>query len=324
MSELLDRLRSAIGSVYLGNPGAIDRLLTCLLARGHALVEDVPGVGKTLLASAVARAIDCSFSRVQLTPDLLPSDILGVSIFRREPAGNGAGGGGTASGGVFEFKPGPVFASIVLADEINRATPRTQTALLEAMNESSVTVDGVTHKLPRPFMLIATQNPTDFEGTYLLPENQLDRFLMRITLGYPTPAAEAEVLRLRPAQSALPAVKPVLHASDVLALQERADQVRLDQSLIEYVIAIATATREHEALQLGLSPRGSLALATAARATAVLDGRDYCIPEDIIDNVAGVCAHRIIPRLSHGSPGSLTRTSEKILAELVERVPSPA
>lgn len=310
MSELLSRLRAAIGSVYLGNPGAIDRLLACLLARGHALVEDVPGVGKTLLASALARAIDCPFSRLQLTPDLLPSDILGVSIFRRET-------------GEFEFKPGPVFASIVLADEINRATPRTQTALLEAMNESSVTVDGHTHKLPAPFMLIATQNPSGFEGTYVLPENQLDRFLMRITLGYPSAAAEARVLTTRPAQRALSAVRPVLHAEDVLRLQEQCDAVEFDDSLVEYIIAIATATRQEADLQLGLSPRGSLALAMAARATALLDGRGFCTPEDVVDNVASVCAHRVIPRLSVSSAGP-TRSAEEILARLLRRVPSPA
>jgi len=310
MSELLSRLRTAIGSVYLGNPGAIDRLLACLLARGHALVEDVPGVGKTLLASALARAIDCPFSRIQLTPDLLPSDILGVSIFRRETSD-------------FEFRPGPVFASIVLADEINRATPRTQTALLEAMNESSVTVDGHTHQLPAPFMLIATQNPSGFEGTYLLPENQLDRFLMRITLGYPSAEAEARVLTTRPAQRALPAVKPVLHAEDVLRLQEQCDAVKLDESLVEYIIAIATATRQEADLHLGLSPRGSLALATAARATALLDGRDYCTPEDVVDNVVAVCAHRVIPRLSGVAAGQ-SRSADQILSRLLQRIPSPA
>jgi MoxR-like ATPase len=309
MSAPLQRLRAAVTSVYLGKTHAVDQLLVCLLARGHCLIEDVPGVGKTLLASALARGIDCPFSRVQLTPDLLPSDILGVSIYRRETER-------------FDFRPGPIFASIVLADEINRATPRTQTALLEAMNDSAVTIDGHTHKLGEPFMLVATQNPLGFEGTFPLPENQLDRFLMRIALGYPSAEDEARVLTLRPAASALPSLQPVMHAADVVQLQARVDQTKLDPSLVQYIIALASATRRHEGLELGLSPRGSLALAQAARATAVLAERDYVIPEDILTNIGPVCAHRVIAR--GASPSAQAESARRVLEEITDSLPSPA
>ncbi|MBY0397324.1 MAG: AAA family ATPase [Thermoleophilia bacterium] len=290
---LAARLREAIGAVYLGNPQAIDRLVGCLLARGHCLIEDVPGVGKTLLANALARAVDCSFSRIQLTPDMLPADILGAGIYRRETGG-------------FEFRPGPIFANIVLADEVNRATPRTQAALLEAMNEAAVTVDSATHRLGPPFMLVATQNPTTFEGTFTLPENQLDRFLMRITL--------------RPSASGLAAITPILTAKQVVELQAATDAVRLDETLIDYIIAIAAATRTHEALTLGLSPRGGLSLAQAARATALLSGRDYVIPDDITDNLAVVVAHRVIAR---PDAAQSPREVERLVESIAQAVPSP-
>jgi MoxR-like ATPase len=203
----VQQLRDTIGTAYLGNRQAVDRLVTCLLARGHALIEDVPGVGKTTLASALARSLQCSFGRVQCTPDLLPSDVTGASVFLRDR-------------GQFEFRPGPVFANIVLADEINRATPRTQSALLEAMGEGSVTVEGITHRLPQPFMVVATQNPYEFEGTYTLPENQLDRFLMRVTLGYPSPDDESRVILQQPGRTALPTIEPVMDAAGVLAMQD--------------------------------------------------------------------------------------------------------
>lgn len=307
--EGVQSLRANICSVFLGHAEAVDRLIACLLARGHCLIEDVPGVGKTVLASALARSIDCAFGRISLTPDLLPADILGVSVYRREVER-------------FEFKRGPIFASIVLADEINRATPRTQTAMLEAMSEGAVTVDGITHALPAPFMIVATQNPTDFQGTYALPENQLDRFLVRISLGYPSAADESRVLQLRPASKALGTLKPVITAQTVVELQQKVDDVRTDKALLDYIIAIATATRRHEGLQLGLSPRGSLALAQAARAWAVMRGRDYIIPEDITENVASVCAHRVIPRGSLGGGGP--DQASRILAEVLTKVPSPA
>lgn len=307
--EGVQSLRANICSVFLGHAEAVDRLIACLLARGHCLIEDVPGVGKTVLASALARSIDCAFGRISLTPDLLPADILGVSVYRREVER-------------FEFKRGPIFASIVLADEINRATPRTQTAMLEAMSEGAVTVDGITHALPAPFMIVATQNPTDFQGTYALPENQLDRFLVRISLGYPSAADESRVLQLRPASKALGTLKPVITAQTVVELQQKVDDVRTDKALLDYIIAIATATRRHEGLQLGLSPRGSLALAQAARAWAVMRGRDYIIPEDITENVVSVCAHRVIPRGSLGGGGP--DQASRILSEVLTKVPSPA
>ncbi|MFT3685348.1 MAG: MoxR family ATPase [Phycisphaerales bacterium] len=312
MNQQLGALRDSIASVFLGNSAAIDRLVVCLLARGHCLIEDVPGVGKTVLATALARSIDASFSRLQLTPDLLPTDILGVSIYRRDNAG----------GGGFEFTRGPIFANIVLADEINRATPRTQTALLEVMSDAAVTVDGVTHPLAQPFMLVATQNPSDFEGTFLLPENQLDRFLMRVTLGYPSAADEARILQQRPSNGVLHALKPAITREQVVALQAVTDAVRFEESLRNYVVALAQASRAHPDLQLGLSPRGSLALAQAARATAVLAGRDYVVPEDITGNLLAVGAHRVIPRTTVG--GSAIAAAERTLSEVLGTVKSPA
>ena len=335
MLETIQRLRTNISSVFLGNTHAIDQIICSLLARGHVLIEDVPGVGKTVLATALAKSIDCSFSRIQLTPDLLPSDILGVTIFTREPSHNGTSAGQTAapsSTGRFEFKKGPIFANIVLADEINRTPPRTQTALLEAMAEGTVSIDGRPYPLDRPFIIIATQNPYDFEGTYSLPENQLDRFFMRIGLGYPSAAEESRVLAQRPADHALQSLRPVMTAADVRTLQEKVDAVRLDKALIDYIVAIANATRRRDDLQIGLSPRASLALAQAARATAVLDGRDYAIPEDITQNVIPVCAHRIVARtytpvhaasMSNAEdfpPGS----PQAILTAVLESLPSPA
>lgn len=308
MTTLLDRLHDNIGAVYLGNPKAIDRVMTCLLARGHVLIEDVPGVGKTILAMSLARSIDCRFARAQLTPDLLPTDLLGVSIYNQQT-------------GQFDFKPGPVFTNIFLADEINRASPRTQSALLEAMSEGAVSTDGITRQLERPFMVVATQNPHEFEGTFPLPENQLDRFLMRIHLGYPTPEAEARVLDLRPATGRLQAITPVITAEEVLELQQRTDDVRLEKSLVDYIVTLATSTRTHDDLRIGVSPRGALALAQAARATAVLNGRDYCVPEDITANILPVCAHRVVTK-SHLYNGE-GATAERVLEEVVERVAVP-
>lgn len=348
MTGPIELLRENIGRVFLGNLRAVDQVICCLLARGHVLIEDVPGVGKTVLATALARSIDCSFSRVQLTPDLLPSDILGVTVYTRAASangeapsgsagaaagagGSGGSGGGGGGGGGFSFKKGPIFANIVLADEINRTPPRTQTALLEAMSEATVTIDGRTYPLEQPFMLIATQNPFDFEGTYLLPENQLDRFLMRIGLGYPSPEAESRVLAERPADTELRDLKPVLHRDDVLALQQRVDRVRMEPVLINYIVEIANATRKREDLQVGLSPRGALALAQASRATAVLAGRDYCVPDDITQNLLPVGAHRVIAkaytaaRVRHSEDGAYPPGSaQAILLDVLEGIESPA
>ena len=309
MQEAIARLRENITRVFMGNPKAVDRVICTLLARGHILIEDVPGVGKTVLATAVARSVSVQFSRIQLTPDMLPSDVLGVTIYDQQTS-------------EFRFKPGPIFASIVLADEINRTTPRTQTALLEAMNEARVSMDGKTYELPRPFMVVATQNPYEFEGTYLLPENQLDRFLMRTRLGYPDPEVEARVLETRPATSKLPQLEPVLTREDLIALQDHVDSVKMDGSLTKYIVELANATRSHSDLQVGLSPRGSLALAHAARATAVLEGRDYTIPEDILKNILPVCGHRLISR-AYAEHGEQAETA-RILQSVVESLEAPA
>ena len=304
----IDQLRENITSVFMGNLQAVDRLITCLLARGHVLIEDVPGVGKTVLANAMARSIDCSFSRIQCTPDLLPGDVTGVSIYRKDTE-------------EFEYRRGPIFANIVLADEINRTTPRTQSAMLEAMSEATVSAEGEIHELPSPFMVVATQNPYEFEGTYFLPENQLDRFLMRINLGYPAPGDEARILYRRPAQTSLKNLSPVLDRNAVSQLQARVDEVRMDDSLVDYVIAIARATRESDELQVGVSPRGALALSQAARATALLADRDFVIPDDIITNTIPVCAHRIISRTYMHAGDTLT--TRRIMQKVLDAVPGP-
>lgn len=308
MPEMIERLKANIAKVYLGPEDAIDRLICCLLARGHALVEDVPGVGKTVLASALAKSVDCSFSRIQLTPDLLPSDVLGVSIFDRRTS-------------EFEFKPGPIFANLVLADEINRTTPRTQTALLEAMNEATVSTDGEVRKLEQPFMLLATQNPYDFEGTYALPENQLDRFLIRLRLGYPSPEAERRVLEVRPAAHVLDALETVLTSEEIIELQEATDAVLADAQLLEYVVDLAAATRNHPEVRVGLSPRGSLALVQCARGRAFMDGREYLIPEDITRSIESVCLHRLVLR-DTPLTGDDART-KGVLSEIVRSLTIP-
>ncbi|MHC4710510.1 MAG: AAA family ATPase [Planctomycetota bacterium] len=235
--------------------------------------------------------------------------MIGVSVYNREQ-------------GTFDFKRGPIFHNIVLADEINRTTPRTQSALLEAMNESTVSMEGQVMPLPQPFMVVATQNPYEFEGTYFLPENQLDRFLMRISLGYPAPDDESRIIELQPARTTLTKLQPVLSAEEVLALQEQVDQTSMDRALVEYVIALAQATRENDDLQIGISPRGALALAQAARATAVMQGRNYCVPEDIVSNVLSVCAHRVISK-TYMHAGD-TATTRRTIQQVLETVPSPA
>lgn len=274
-------LLDAVSRVFVGKPDAVRLTVTTLIARGHLLIEDVPGIGKTLLGVALARAFGVSFRRIQFTNDLLPSDILGLSVF--DP-----------KGGSFDFKPGPVFSHVLLADEINRSTPKTQSALLEAMSEGQVSIDGKTHALPDPFLVIATQNPVEYHGTFPLPEAQLDRFLMRVRIGYPTHEDEMRILRERDRPAAPEEMKPVLSREEVLALQARVDSVRVDEALLDYAVRLAEASRAAKGVRLGLSPRGALALARAARATAVVEGRDYCVPDDLKLVAAPVIAHRLL------------------------------
>ncbi len=309
LQQKLQELRQNIASVYMGNALAIDRVIITLLSRGHILIEDVPGVGKTVLASAVAKSIKGSFARIQCTPDLLPSDITGVNILDRTSAD-------------FTFRQGPIFNNIVVADEINRTTPRTQSALLEAMGENSVTIDGETRALPSPFMVIATQNPYEFEGTYVLPENQLDRFLMRIHLGYPSADDESRVIKQQPARTSLQELQPLMPTQDIEEAQRSVDKIKLADSLVNYIIALSTASRQAEDLQVGISTRGGLALAQVAKATALLHDRDYCVPEDIISNVLLVCAHRLVSR-TYMHDGDTNATS-RIMQQVLETVPSPA
>jgi MoxR-like ATPase len=303
--QRFERLRNNIHSVFFGNARAVDQVLIGLLGRGHVLIEDVPGVGKTVLARALARSLDCKFSRIQLTPDLLPSDVLGVSIYNNETH-------------KFDFKPGPIFANILLADEINRTTPRTQSALLEAMSEEQVSVENQTLPLKRPFMVVATQNPFEFEGTYYLPENQLDRFLIRVTLGYPDRAAEQRVLTLQPSRTRLDDLKPVMSAADVVELQDLVPKVKLDPAIVDYILDIVSATRYDEELQLGISPRGALALTQATQASAVLAGRDYAVPDDVKSLVIPVCAHRIISKtyLHNGDSSAAARILQRVLDQV--------
>lgn len=304
----LERLRSNIQKCFLGNQSAIDRVMTCLLARGHVLIEDVPGVGKTTLANALSKSLDCSLSRIQLTPDMMPSDVLGVTVWDQQK-------------NEFIFKPGPIFSNVVLADEINRTTPRTQSALLEAMSETQVSIDGHTRKLIEPFMVIATQNPYEFEGTYFLPESQLDRFMMRIQLGYPSPDDEKRILMLDPSRTTIGDLKPVMTSADLVELQAKTDDVQIDPSLVEYIVQIVAATRTNEQLQIGVSPRGALSLMHAAKGAAMVQGRDYVVPDDIISNVIPVLAHRVVSKTYiHDADGV---AAHRIMQHVLETVPSP-
>jgi MoxR-like ATPase len=303
-------LQQAIETVVRGKPEAVKMALVCLLAEGHLLIEDVPGVGKTTLAHSLARVFDCTFRRIQFTSDLLPSDILGVSVFNQ-------------AGQSFDFRKGPIFANIILADEINRTTPKTQSALLEAMSEGKVSVDNRTHPLPRPFMVVATQNPIEHHGTYPLPDSQLDRFLLRIKMGYPENDAEKEILRRKSTMPDLDLLQPVMHAEDILAAQSQVNGVRVDESLLDYVMAIVDATRRSEFLLIGASPRGSLALRRAAQALAYFEGRDYCIPDDIKRLVLPVLAHRVIVSSKYSSPYKRSEEAEAILAEILGSIEIP-
>ena len=279
--ELLDRLIRSVESVVLGKADVIQLAVVALLAEGHVLIEDVPGVGKTLLARALAASIDCSFKRLQFTPDLLPSDILGSSIYN-------------AAGGEFVFKPGPIFANVILADEINRTTPRTQSALLEAMGDGQVSVEGKTYALEPPFLVLATQNPFEFEGTYVLPESQLDRFMMRIRMGYPLRSEERRILTSHRDGEPVADLRPVLSADEVLRLQRASRDVRVDDAIADYLMSIVHATRESEDLHVGISTRGALTYYRAAQGLAMVSGRNYVIPDDLKSLAIPVLAHRVV------------------------------
>ncbi len=304
---MASKIGEAIQSVIEGKPDAVRLTLTVLLAEGHVLIEDVPGVGKTMLAKALARSIDCSVRRIQFTPDLLPSDITGVSAFNQERRD-------------FEFKPGPVFANIVVGDEINRASPKTQSALLECMEERQVTVDGTTYELERPFMVIATQNPVEMEGTYPLPEAQRDRFTARISMGYPSAAAELEMLDLHSSSSPLDKLVPVAEAADVRGLITAVRGVHMSEPIRHYIINLVTATRTHPDLRLGASPRATLHLVRACRAYAALDGRDYVIPDDVQTLAGPVLSHRLLPA---AEAAAQRRMPESVMADLIQRLPLP-
>jgi MoxR-like ATPase len=305
--QVAGKIRTAIESVIEGKPHAIRLALAVLLAEGHLLIEDVPGVGKTMLAKALARSIDCSVRRVQFTPDLLPSDITGVSAYNQELR-------------EFEFKPGPIFANILVGDEINRASPKTQSALLECMEERQVTVDGTTYQLERPFMVISTQNPVEMEGTYPLPEAQRDRFTARISMGYPDPRAELEMLDTHGQSDPLDLLEPVAHAGDVRSLIELVRTVHVAPAVRHYVIDLITATRNHPELRLGASPRATLHLVRAARARAALEERDYVVPDDVQELAVPVLAHRLLP-----TPEAQVerRLPEQVVTEIVNRLPIP-
>jgi len=303
----IEKLQANIETVFVGKTRAVRLVLVGLFSNGHVLIEDVPGVGKTTLARALAQSIRCSFRRIQFTPDLLPTDILGVPIF-------------SASEDKFVFKRGPIFANVVLADEINRTTPRTQSSLLEAMNDFQVSVDGATHDLPRPFLVLATQNPHEFEGTFPLPESQLDRFLMCIDIGYPSRDDERTVLTSQRLAHPLDTLEPVLDGDDVLAIQAAVREVRVEGDVTDYILDIVERTRRTDKLEIGVSPRGGLSLSRAAQAMALIEGRDYCLPDDVKRLAVPVLAHRVIRRAAVAAGGQHER---EIIRDILDETPIP-
>ncbi len=303
--DLIRRLEGSVAQALVGKPDVIRLAIIGLLARGHLLIEDVPGVGKTTLAAALARSIGGGFQRIQFTSDMLPSDIIGITVYQPDR-------------GEFVFKPGPLFTNIVLADEINRTTPKTQSSLLEAMNEAQVSLDHSTFPLPRPFMVLATQNPLEYEGTHPLPESQLDRFLLRIRIGYPAASDEKAILRGGGAAAAESLV-PVLTGAELLELQEQVEKVRADDSVLDYLMALVAATRSAPLLRLGVSPRGALALLRAARARALTDGRDFLVPDDLKTLAVPALAHRVLLKSAPGSDVD----GDAVMAAIADAIPVP-
>ena len=306
--EGLNRLTLQLNTVVVGKPEPIRMALVALLSEGHVLIEDVPGVGKTLLARAISISIDTPFRRIQFTPDLLPSDILGSSIY-------------SSATSEFLFKPGPIFSNVILADEINRTTPRTQSALLEAMSDGQVSIEGTTHILAKPFFVMATQNPFEFEGTYILPESQLDRFMLRIKMGYPARSEERRILTMHRTGSPVEQLKPVVTAEEILTMQQLVRQVRVDDSVADYLLELVRATRESDDLRVGVSTRGALTLYRAAQGLAYISGRDFVVPDDIKSLVSPILAHRIVGKsfLNAGEFGA----AEAILRDIVDRIEVP-
>lgn len=311
VTEKVQRLLANIEQIVLGKHDVVKMCVVGLLARGHVLIEDVPGIGKTTLAQSLARSLDCSFHRIQFTSDMLPSDILGVSIL--DPKTNN-----------FEFRPGPIFAHVILADEVNRTSPKTQSALLEAMSENQVSVDGKTHLLYQPFLVLATQNPIEYEGTYTLPESQLDRFMLRVEVGYPPAADELRIMRRRDSQKAIANLKPALSIEEILALQDRVGEIIVDESVVEYMLAIVENTRRHDQILLGASPRGSQSLLAACQAWALLDGRDYVTPNDVKHMADAVLGHRLLIKSRGMDLAAAAKERSRILAEIIRDIEIPA
>lgn len=309
-AEKVRLLQASVERIIKGKTGVVEQAIVTLLTRGHLLIEDVPGVGKTTLAYALARSFDCTFHRIQFTSDLLPSDLTGVSIFDQFR-------------GQFEFRKGPIFANVVLADEINRTTPKTQSALLEAMSEGNVSVEDKTYSLPQPFVVIATQNPIEHHGTFPLPESQLDRFLMRIRMGYPDEEDEKEILRSGINYESADNLTPVVSDEEILSAQRLVEEVRIRDVLLDYIMSIVKATRESELLDLGVSPRGAMALYRSAQALAFLKGRDYCIPDDVKGLAGAVLSHRVVVSSNYTSPLQRSDEAEAIILELVDGVEVP-
>ncbi|MFW5713130.1 MAG: AAA family ATPase [Brevefilum sp.] len=305
LTTLIDKIKQNIGTVIVGKDDAIELLMVALLCEGHVLIEDVPGVGKTMLARSLAISLGGEFKRLQCTPDLLPNDITGVSIFNQATQ-------------KFEFRPGPLFVNVLLADEINRATPRTQSALLEAMQESQVTMDGVTYPLPRPFIVLATQNPVEYEGTFPLPEAQLDRFLLKVDLGYPTQTQEKEILNRLKGQHPIETLKPIINPDEIQKLRPQISEVNLDETIVDYMIKIIDETRHHPDILLGGSPRATISLSKASRALAAVRGRDYILPDDVKYLAVPVLSHRLMLKPKAELRGI---TNERLVHQIIENTP---